>query len=620
MAERSFIMIKPDGVQRGLVGSIMKRFEGKGFQMLALKQEACSIEHMEKHYADLATKGFFPSLIKYMTSAPVVAMVWSGEGVVAEGRKMLGATKPSDSLMGTIRGDFCIDIGRNVCHGSDCVEAAEREIQLWFPEGVGSYDDHSAAWVYESPPASANAAAGVGGGGGAAAAVVAAATKRKYTLNVPDCGRVLGRVVLAGDIGGTNSRFELYDVLPGDHHKRGHRAPGGARPLFGADYKNDDAQFKSFDDVLLAFLTDARRELAPLAQWDGRVVAACLAVAGCVTNNSVTLTNLADFVISGEHLQASTGIASVRIINDFLGQAYGLLTLHGENDEHYVQLQGKGSEIHGEPIACIGAGTGLGVAFLSCDHALYNYQAFPSEGGHIEWSPRSPLEVELQNYIKLATGSATRVSLERVISGIGLRTVYEFLREYRGGGAADAATNYSALVDAALDARIQAGGAKSGADLIAMHASVRSGNQARKGSNPVCSKAMEIMMRAYGAAVGSAALMFLPRNGLFVVGGIAPKNMDWITPSDSVFRQALNDKGRQAAAIADIPVKVVTQTDCGLRGAHVMAYRELVAVETRLGTSVSRDALVIKATLKKRYIATALAALALGVFVWKRER
>ena len=156
--ERSFIMIKPDGVQRGLVGSIIKRFEGKGFQMLALKQEACSIEHMEKHYADLATKRFFPSLIEYMTSAPVVAMVWSGEGVVAEGRKMLGATKPSDSLMGTIRGDFCIDIGRNVCHGSDCAEAAEAEIALWFPEGVASYDDHSAAWVHERPPASAKVA------------------------------------------------------------------------------------------------------------------------------------------------------------------------------------------------------------------------------------------------------------------------------------------------------------------------------------------------------------------------------------------------------------------------------------------------------------------------------
>jgi hypothetical protein len=84
--------------------------------------------------------------------------VWSGEGVVAEGRKMLGATKPSDSLMGTIRGDFCIDIGRNVCHGSDCAEAAEAEIALWFPEGVASYDDHSAAWVYERPPASAKVA------------------------------------------------------------------------------------------------------------------------------------------------------------------------------------------------------------------------------------------------------------------------------------------------------------------------------------------------------------------------------------------------------------------------------------------------------------------------------
>jgi nucleoside-diphosphate kinase len=151
--ERSYIMIKPDGVQRGLVGSIIARFEAKGFKLLALKQASPAREHLEQHYADLSAKKFFPSLIEYMASAPVVAMAWEGDGVVAEGRKMLGATKPSESLMGTIRGDFCIDIGRNVCHGSDCAEAAEAEIALWFPEGVNGYADHSAPWVYEGAAA-----------------------------------------------------------------------------------------------------------------------------------------------------------------------------------------------------------------------------------------------------------------------------------------------------------------------------------------------------------------------------------------------------------------------------------------------------------------------------------
>ena len=149
-AERTFIMVKPDGVQRGIVGSIVSRFEAKGFQLLSLRQMSPSREHLEKHYADLSGKGFFASLINYMASSPVVAMVWAGDGVVAEGRKMLGATKPSESLMGTIRGDFCIDIGRNVCHGSDGPDAAEHEIALWFPEGVASYDAHSASWISEA--------------------------------------------------------------------------------------------------------------------------------------------------------------------------------------------------------------------------------------------------------------------------------------------------------------------------------------------------------------------------------------------------------------------------------------------------------------------------------------
>jgi nucleoside-diphosphate kinase len=148
-------MIKPDGVQRGLVGSVIARFEAKGFKLCALKQASPSVEHLAAHYEDLSGKKFFRSLIEYMASAPVVAMVWQGAGVVAEGRKMLGATKPSESLMGTIRGDFCIDIGRNVCHGSDGPDAAEHEIALWFPEGVNTYEDHSAAWISEAAAAAA---------------------------------------------------------------------------------------------------------------------------------------------------------------------------------------------------------------------------------------------------------------------------------------------------------------------------------------------------------------------------------------------------------------------------------------------------------------------------------
>ena len=106
--------------------------------------------HIEKHYADLSKKGFFKGLCDFMDTGPVCAMVWEGDNAVATGRKMLGATKPFDSEPGTIRGDYCIDVGRNIIHGSDAVDSAEKEIALWFKKDeVCQWDDHSDAWIYE---------------------------------------------------------------------------------------------------------------------------------------------------------------------------------------------------------------------------------------------------------------------------------------------------------------------------------------------------------------------------------------------------------------------------------------------------------------------------------------
>ena len=148
--ERTYIMIKPDGVQRGLVGAIMQRFEQKGFKLVAMKLCSPGRAHMEQHYADLSAKPFFGGLVDYMCTGPVCAMVWEGNNAVLTGRKMLGATKPFDSAPGTIRGDYCIDVGRNIIHGSDSVESANHEIGLWFkPEELCAWEDHSAAWVYE---------------------------------------------------------------------------------------------------------------------------------------------------------------------------------------------------------------------------------------------------------------------------------------------------------------------------------------------------------------------------------------------------------------------------------------------------------------------------------------
>eukprot|EP00316_Scyphosphaera_apsteinii_P024980 CAMPEP_0119313498 /NCGR_PEP_ID=MMETSP1333-20130426/29322_1 /TAXON_ID=418940 /ORGANISM="Scyphosphaera apsteinii, Strain RCC1455" /LENGTH=140 /DNA_ID=CAMNT_0007318349 /DNA_START=161 /DNA_END=580 /DNA_ORIENTATION=- len=140
-------MIKPDGVQRGLVGTIISRFEQRGYQLKALKLYQASEELLKTHYSDLVSKPFFPKLLTYMLSGPVTCMVWEGENAVKMGRQMLGATNPQESLPGTIRGDFSIVVGRNICHGSDSPENAEKEIALWFtPEEIVEWEDHSVDW------------------------------------------------------------------------------------------------------------------------------------------------------------------------------------------------------------------------------------------------------------------------------------------------------------------------------------------------------------------------------------------------------------------------------------------------------------------------------------------
>merc|ERR1712142_1093970 len=150
--ERTFIAIKPDGVQRGLVGKIVKRFEQRGFKLVALKMCAPGHAHMEKHYADLSKKPFFRDLVDYMISGPIVCMVWEGLNAVKCGRMMLGETNPQASLPGSIRGDFSIQVGRNICHGSDSVASANAEIALWFKkEELISWESAMYTWIYEEP-------------------------------------------------------------------------------------------------------------------------------------------------------------------------------------------------------------------------------------------------------------------------------------------------------------------------------------------------------------------------------------------------------------------------------------------------------------------------------------
>ena len=148
--ERTFLAIKPDGVQRGLVGEIIRRFETKGFTLVGLKFMSVSRELAESHYDVHRERPFFSSLVEFITSGPVVAMVWEGEGVVASARKMIGATNPLNSEPGTIRGDFGVDIGRNIIHGSDAIETAQTEVALWFKdEELVSWKPEMMSWLRE---------------------------------------------------------------------------------------------------------------------------------------------------------------------------------------------------------------------------------------------------------------------------------------------------------------------------------------------------------------------------------------------------------------------------------------------------------------------------------------
>jgi nucleoside-diphosphate kinase len=148
--EKTFVMVKPDGVQRGLMGDVILRLERRGLKLLAAKFMSVSMELAETHYGIHKGKPFYNGLIKYITSAPVMAMVWEGPNAVAAVRQTMGATRPLESAPGSVRHDYGLEVGRNITHASDSVENGLLEIALWFTtdeivKWVRSVDE----WIYE---------------------------------------------------------------------------------------------------------------------------------------------------------------------------------------------------------------------------------------------------------------------------------------------------------------------------------------------------------------------------------------------------------------------------------------------------------------------------------------
>ena len=150
MIQKTYVMLKPDAVGRRLMGKILSRFEEKGLKIVALKLRMISEDLAKEHYGEHKDKPFFEGLIEYITSGPVLTMVIEGDEAISVIRKMVGATNPQEADVGTIRGDFGVDTGRNIIHASDAPESAEREINLFFNEDeIIDYSMSDNSWIYE---------------------------------------------------------------------------------------------------------------------------------------------------------------------------------------------------------------------------------------------------------------------------------------------------------------------------------------------------------------------------------------------------------------------------------------------------------------------------------------
>jgi len=327
---------------------------------------------------------------------------------------------------------------------------------------------------------------------------------------------------------------------------------------FERQYANQE--WERFEDIVFAFFKEAGvTEIKPLT--------ACFAVAGPVDRNTVAFTNRSGWVICGENLGKTLGIPKVKLINDFVANGYGLLTLDEAKETVSVQdVEGRETR-SGLPIACIGAGTGLGECFMTAGGDGV-YESYPSEGGHAEFAPRTDLQIELLRYLKKAFAQKSRVSVERVVSGIGIANIYKFLRQAecdKHGQPAEPGKQLKDQVVAEVDEAIMGAGDQMGGK-VAQNAS----------SCGLCKVAMDIMFTTYGSEAGVAALKWLPYGGLYIAGGIAPKNIDYITEEGSKFMEAFYDKGRVSKVLRDVPVKVVLAEDIGQRGAQLVAMRMLM--------------------------------------------
>jgi glucokinase len=322
-------------------------------------------------------------------------------------------------------------------------------------------------------------------------------------------------MILAGDIGGTNTRLAFFEGTP-DRLK-----PVAMAVFLSRDYRGPEEIARAF-----------------LAQHNLAVAAACFGIAGAVRNGRAETPNL-PWAADARQIAQGLGLAEVQLINDLEANAHGIVLL----DESDFVILNAGSPAANGNRALISAGTGLGEAGLVADgHG--GYRPFPSEGGHADFAARNELELDLLRYLM---GRFDHVSYERILSGPGLYNIYQFLRDTGRGEE-----------PAWLGEQIAHG-----------DPSAAISKSALEGTSAICTQALDIFVSIYGAEAGNLALKMLATGGTFVGGGIAPRIIRKL--SSTAFMKSFSTKGRAGSLLKDIPVRVITNDKTALLGAGRVA-------------------------------------------------
>jgi glucokinase len=333
-------------------------------------------------------------------------------------------------------------------------------------------------------------------------------------------------MILAGDVGGTKVHLALYNFAGGRlTGVRQHKFPAG--------------DYATLDDVVKAFIAQS-------AGGKEQIVAACFGCPGPVRDGRLKLTNL-PWTLDARELSRSLGIEHIFLINDLEANGYGIPELAPES---VVTLQ------QGDPSSVghrglVSAGTGLGEALLIWDSKTQRHVPLPSEGGHCDYAPRNDREIALLNYLRRTLKG--RVSFERVVSGIGMKNVYAFLRD-----------------DQKMDEPAWLRERMTNEDPNAVI-----GTCGEDGSSEICFETLQIFVSAFGAEAGNVALKVLAMGGIFLGGGIAPKILK--TMQNGEFTKAFLDKGRLSPLLQAVPVRIILDETCALLGAA--AYAEARAAE-----------------------------------------